>query len=390
MVDPYQQIQEWESHLLGAPLRIAGKAGVPFSTTLAPGVELCAAHLHPAATERIAVFGGGIAPLGVVLSRLSPQGRVRLCEPHSVASDLARRTLERNGCTNAAIETGISLLPEGAEQFERVILLAPQSRALARRWIVEAAELLCPGGKLHIAGANNQGVRSLVGDAEAVLGPGKILAHGGGARLAEFRRPETFPKAPDWAQAPGIAPGSWIRLELGLPGGPLELRSLPGIFSADHLDPGTAFLLAHLEIPSGAQVLDVGCGYGPIGVAAAQLGAAHVDLSDVNLLAVAAATANVAALGIPAAVFAGDALDPLAGHSYDLIVSNPPFHAGRSIDPAMTTAFIKQSRAHLKPGGRLILVANSFLPYDRLMREQGLQVRITADDRRYRVIIGEM
>ena len=120
------------------------------------------------------------------------------------------------------------------------------------------------------------------------------------------------------------------------------IRSLPGIFSYDHLDEGTEMLLDTAQIPPGAKVLDAGCGYGIIGLFAAVNGAGMVHLVDNNLLAVAASRETLSLNRIKnAQVFAGDLLNPVFPDKYDLILSNPPFHTGHAVDYQIAHALIE-------------------------------------------------
>lgn len=352
-------------------------------------IALCARHITPAPDERILLLGCGQGALGVSLARAAPRGQVILSDPDWGALQAARRSLELAQVSNAEVSVAISQLPGLAGQLDRVLILGPQSRGLARRWLVEALALLRPGGALNLAGANRLGVQSLIADATALFGAANTLALGKGCRLAQLIRPAAPPAPPTWAAAGGIAPGTWHTLTVQLPLGQCELFSLPGVFSYEHLDPGTDLLLRSLALPTGVRVLDVGCGYGPIGIAAAAAGATWVDMLDINLLAVATARANAARYGLRGDVLASAGLTAVAGRRYDLLISNPPFHAGARVDTAATEAFIAGSRALLDRGGRLALVANRFLPYARLMAAHFSRVTCPAEDRSYQVLVGE-
>ncbi len=137
----------------------------------------------------------------------------------------------------------------------------------------------------------------------------------------------------------------------------LRLRTDAGVFSRGGLDRGTALLLEAFDAGPGESVLDLGCGYGVVGLVAARLsGGGHVILTDVNERAVALAKANARAnRAANVEVRRGDLYEPVAGLAFDHIVSNPPLRAGR----AVVDRIVSEAPAHLLAGGSLWLVART-------------------------------
>jgi 16S rRNA (guanine1207-N2)-methyltransferase len=122
-------------------------------------------------------------------------------------------------------------------------------------------------------------------------------------------------------------------------------------------------------------------------MAAARLGAAWVDLVDVDVSAVAAANENCARNMIPnARACPSDVLGFFQGERYDLILSNPPFHAGKQIEYGITQTFIAHAHRILNPGGKLVLVANRFIRYDRLMKDIFGSIERLAETGKYHVL----
>lgn len=262
-------------------------------------------------------------------------------------------------------------------------------RDLARRWIALARDVGRSLGVLLLAGANDAGIRSVIGDARDAIGPSVVEDFRRRNRVAHIAFPPVMSEAPEWASEPGIAPGSWSRCAVTEGDIDLVFETLPGVFSADGLDTGTALLLEHLTVPEGATVLDVGCGVGVIGVVAGRRGAGSVTMTDVSLLAVAAARRNASLTDVPVEVVAGDVYGAVEDRQFDLIVSNPPFHQGKAVDYDMPQRLIAEARDHLNPDGRLVIVANAFLPYDRLMREHLGEVDVVATSPQYRVLAAQ-
>jgi 16S rRNA (guanine1207-N2)-methyltransferase len=136
-----------------------------------------------------------------------------------------------------------------------------------------------------------------------------------------------------------------------------RFRTAPGVFSRGGVDRGTRLLLEAVEPAEARSILDLGCGYGPIGIVlAGRAPRARVTLIDINPRAAALAAANIRDNGVPnAEARAGDGLAPVGGARFDLILLNPPIRAGR----AVVVRLLREAQAHLAPGGRFYLVART-------------------------------
>ncbi|MFC6294576.1 class I SAM-dependent methyltransferase [Lactiplantibacillus daoliensis] len=129
-----------------------------------------------------------------------------------------------------------------------------------------------------------------------------------------------------------------------------------GVFSKRTLDYGSRTLLAAFEptdLPAGA-ILDLGTGYGPIGMALAyQSPDRQVDMVDVNELALSLARKNTALNQISNVnIFTSDCYDQVTTTNYAAIVTNPPVRAGKAVVDAMLSGAID----HLTIGGTLTVV----------------------------------
>ncbi len=135
----------------------------------------------------------------------------------------------------------------------------------------------------------------------------------------------------------------------------LEFVTARGVFSRKRLDRGTRLLIESMILPGKGLVLDLGCGYGPIGIAAAVFNPSlQVVMTDTNRRAVKLARINIDRNHVSnAEVRQGWLYDPVEGMTFDSILSNPPLAAGlkKVIVPLLGGAY-----DHLNPGASLQIV----------------------------------
>lgn len=169
------------------------------------------------------------------------------------------------------------------------------------------------------------------------------------------------------------------RLELGF-----DIYGYPGSFSEGRLDEGTQRLLEVLVLPSEGTLLDLACGCGVMGVwAKRKQPALTVTLSDIDHLSVAAAIETAASGDAEVECIAVDGVPP--GRTFDVIITNPPFHQGVKTEYDTTARFLRDVPGALNPGGRFWLVANHFLPYEKWLDESFENVAKRFEDKRFKV-----
>lgn len=152
----------------------------------------------------------------------------------------------------------------------------------------------------------------------------------------------------------------------------LKVYTLPGVFGHKQLDPGTALLLEQLSpaylAKTKGHIYDFACGSGIIACYLAKMITKNkrVSMSDVSALATFCSEQTVALNNIDATVVACDGVAKL-DRKFDMIVSNPPFHAGLKTDYTITENFIKQAFSHSNQYANICIVANRFLPYQDIL-----------------------
>lgn len=166
----------------------------------------------------------------------------------------------------------------------------------------------------------------------------------------------------------------------------LALTSGSGVFSRGRLDAGTAVLFRETEPPSPGTLLDLGCGYGVIGLALATASpGATVWAVDVNERALALATENAASLRLGDRFRAVRPQQVPADLVFDEIWSNPPIRVGKRALHDLLSTWLPR----LAPGGRAVMVVGKNLGADSLQRwlaEQGYPTTRLGSAKGFRVL----
>jgi 16S rRNA G1207 methylase RsmC len=169
-----------------------------------------------------------------------------------------------------------------------------------------------------------------------------------------------------------------------------EFLTASSVFSKRRVDLGTRLLIESMVLPHEGCVLDIGCGYGAVGIVAASLNPKlHVVMTDVNMRAVRLARRNVELNKVASAeVRYGSFFEPVEGLVFNSVLSNPPVSAGMET----VKAIVKGAPQVLADKGTLQMVIRSRIGSKALpaiFEETFGNVRVLARGSGFRVLLGQ-
>jgi 16S rRNA G1207 methylase RsmC len=179
-------------------------------------------------------------------------------------------------------------------------------------------------------------------------------------------------------------------IRTNLRGKPFEFLTSSGVFSKKRVDLGTRLLVESMVLPEEGYVLDVGCGYGAVGIAAAVFKAnLHVVMVDVNERAVRLARQNVKINKVQNAIVKrGHLYEPVKDFTFNCVLSNPPVSAGMET----VKAIISEAPEHMANRALFQMVVRSKIGGKRLrmfFEEAFGNFQVLARKSGYRVLISE-
>ena len=282
---------------------------------------------------------------------------------------------------DALQRAGFTVNPPVAAKYPLVLLLPPRQREEARASMARAIAMTQPGGRVMACASNNEGARSGEADLERLAGEVETLSK---------NRCRAFWTGPLQGPVDAALAAEWLELDAVRPIADGRFFSRPGVFAWDRIDVASALLAEHFHKDLGGHAADLGAGFGYL---SAELltrcpGICALDVYEAEGRALDLAKRNLASFESRATLdYCWHDVTAGLPRTYDVIVSNPPFHTHARADrPDIGKRFITVAAEALKPSGRLLVVANRHLPYEAVLNASFGKVRTVAQEHGYKIV----
>ncbi|GHC32325.1 methyltransferase [Streptomyces cinnamoneus] len=343
-------------------------------------------HLHGTDGEPVDLSGTVVVVgdrWGALTTALAAHRPVQITDSF-LTGEATRANLARNGHAAGAVRM-LSTRQAPPDRVDVLLIRVPKSLALLEDQLHRLAPAVHEGTVVVGTGRVTEIHTSTLRLFERILGPTRTSLAVKKARLI-FCTPDPALRrtASPWPHRYALPGG------IGVMSG-RTVTNHAGTFCAERLDIGTRFFLSHLPQGRGpARIVDLGCGNGIVGTAAALARpGAEVVFIDESYQAVASAEATFRANAGPDAAgefLVGDGMATVPAESVDLVLNNPPFHTHQATTDATAWRMFTGSRTALRPGGELWVVGNRHLGYHVKLRRIFGNCEVVAGDPKFVVL----
>lgn len=277
-------------------------------------------------------------------------------------------------CANSFFDTQI---PQ--HTFEQIIIFVPKAKELLAYVLEQCVAALGSGKNIYLVGEKKAGIE---GSAKLLTAFGKTIKIDSArhCQLWQLNIEKTIHAKPleQWVK----------RYTYTLQEQSFNVCALPGVFSQNKLDIGTAQLLPLLNQVKSGELLDFGCGAGIIALVLAKLNPQNrITAADIDAFALQSTTLTFAQNQVSTqleTIAISDIQD--IQQSFDAVVSNPPFHQGIKTNYQASENLCQYAQQRLKPQGELWIVANRFLNYSPLIEQSFGHCQTILDSHGFKVL----
>ena len=266
---------------------------------------------------------------------------------------------------------------------QKILYRISKEKPLVHFLINQAKELLNSDGTFITSGLKNEGIKTY-GDkiSKALKATGKLKKHGN-AYCGEYKFSNETSEILDDQNYAEIQ-----KLETQ----ENTFYSKPGVFGWDKIDQGTSLLLQSFETLQSEKenanktLLDLGCGYGLIGLSIDKYGFESITATDNNAAALLCAKKNASLMQTPVQVIASNCADTISD-TFDIVLCNPPFHRGFQHHQDLTALFLQQASKRLKPKSIALFVVNSFIDIENTAKEFFTTIEVKDKNKSFKVLL---
>lgn len=342
----------------GGAFSFLTRDGVVSKTELRPEERALLDAIDPG-DRSVLVPDANYGVVGTVLAR-ADGASVTMTETSARSATCCRVNADRNDVADAVAVEVVPWEPT-ADREHDVLAYAPKAYAptdVNRQRLLRGLGTVAPGGSCYVAASESDDLDRYRETLEAHCSDVTRVATDDERAVLRATRPPRF-------EPMDVVAEREFRASVG--DYTCRFVTQPGLFSWEGLDAGTAALLEAATVDDGSRVLDLACGYGAVGAFVGARSDCELYATDDDVVATSFAERNYRRNGVsPAAVETGDCLDAVQEQTFDVILSNPPTHAGKGV----TTKLFHGVADALRPGGEFWLVYNEIMEYDRQLRSE--------------------
>ncbi|HEY6530478.1 MAG TPA: methyltransferase [Cellvibrionaceae bacterium] len=253
-----------------------------------------------------------------------------------------------------------AIWPRDETLFTNCVIRIAKEKPWVHHLINQARLHLPPGGRLYLAGHKQEGIKTYADKAATLFNSNQKAQ-----KIAEFYAITLTQSSENNSELLPCENYAEYRPVLTLQEKPIV--SKPGIYGWNKIDQGSQLLVDTLlneELSTVNSCLDLGCGYGFLTLASGHLPLGLRTCTDNNSTALTACERNCRAWDISAKVILADCAEGI-DEDFDLVLCNPPFHQGFSVENQLTTKFLSAAARRLNPHGVAYFVVNQFIPLER-------------------------
>lgn len=269
---------------------------------------------------------------------------------------------------------------------DKIFYRISKEKAASHHIINQAFRVLKFKGELILCGQKNEGIKTYIEKAKSLFGCTVVAQKEGANYFAHLVKNLAYD--PDNL----LDDSQYTQLRTIYSDDNHNIYSKPGLFGWQKIDQGSALLveqcqqlLLNLKKPP-QSLLDLGCGYGYLSIMMNSLIPAHWVLTDNNAAALLAANYNCQVNKIAAEVIAADAGNTLTP-GFDLVLCNPPFHQGFTIDGDLTEKFLTSAQRLMTKDGCALFVVNQFIPLERKAKKFFRGIELLTQEKGFKVVL---